>query len=61
MLVLVLLNILALIAVIIAVYFLRPKEMFLRISFSISGLVCLANLGIRYGRYSTRNENALKI
>jgi len=61
MLVLAFLNILALIAVIITVYVLRPKETFLRISFSISGLVCLVNLLVRYEAYGTRNENALKV
>lgn len=57
MLVLAFLNILALIAIVIAVYFLQPKEMFLRISFSISGLVCLVNLMVRYEAYGTRSGN----
>lgn len=57
MLDLAILNVLALIAVAIAVYFLRPKEMFLRISFSIGVLVCLVNLAVRYEAYGVRNEN----
>ena len=56
-LVLAILNVLALIAVVITVYLLRPKELLLRISFSISIFVCLMNLVVRHQSYGAHNRD----